>query len=71
MAGFNFLILKQYTTNIEYFQADGPLFFYISDAGAFTTEWIQRGLIADLAMEFGGALFTADFRYFRNNLPTA
>lgn len=67
----NVLILKHYRTNIEYFENDGPLFFYLSDAGQFTTEWIERGLIADLAMEFGGALFTANLRYFRDNLPTA
>ncbi len=46
------------------------MFFYISDAGQYTTEWIERGLIADLAMEFGAALFTTDLRYFRENTPT-
>lgn len=44
--------------------------FYLNDAGAFTTEWIEDGLMADLAMEFYGALFTANMRYFRENRPT-
>ncbi|KAJ6641299.1 putative serine protease pcp-1 [Pseudolycoriella hygida] len=59
-----------YDVNIEHYVENGTLFFYISDAGQYTTEWIERGLIADLAMEFGAALFTADIRYFRNNTPT-
>lgn len=46
------------------------MFFYLSDAGQYTTEWIERGLIADLAMESGAALFTSDIRYFRENTPT-
>lgn len=55
---------------MEYFRENGPLFFYLNDAGRFTDEWLERGLMADLAMELGGAIFTANLRYFRNNLPT-
>lgn len=46
------------------------MFFYLNDAGHFTTEWIERGLIVDLAMEFGAALLTSNLRYFRDNIPT-
>lgn len=56
--------------NIEHYADKGPMFFYINDAGHFTTEWIERGLMFDLAMQFGGALFTSNLRYFRDNLPT-
>lgn len=56
--------------NVDHYQENGTLFFYISDAGQYTTEWIERGLIADLAMEFGAAIFTTDLRYFRDNIPT-
>lgn len=55
---------------MEHFLENGTMFFYISDAGEYTTEWIERGLIADLAMEFNAALFTTDLRYFRENIPT-
>lgn len=56
--------------NLDYYIDDGPMFFYINDAGHFTTEWIESGLLHDLAMESGGALFTSNLRYFRDNLPT-
>lgn len=49
---------------------DLVMLFYLNDAGDFTIEWIESDLMLDLAMEFGGALFTSNLRYFRDNLPT-
>lgn len=48
----------------------GPLFFYINDGEQYTTEWIERGLVVDIARNVGGALVTSDHRYFRLNTAT-
>lgn len=60
----------EYTIKRDYHTPGGPLFVYINDAGIFTTQWLEFGLIHDLARDLGGALFTADHRYFRSNIPT-
>lgn len=67
---FFFSFAKSYTYNNEFYQEGGPLFFYINDGNAFTTEFLQIGLMADIAKEIGASLITADNRYFRSNLPT-
>lgn len=56
--------------NDAFYEEGGPLFFYISDNGQFTNEFLEVGLMADIAREVGAALITADNRYFRSNLPT-
>lgn len=63
-------LLQQYEYDVDYYETGGPLFFYINDAGTYTTEWITHGLAYDISRELNGALFTTDLRYFRLNLPT-
>lgn len=48
----------------------GAIFVYINDGEIFTTEFIEIGLMHDIARETYSALATADLRYFRSNLPT-
>lgn len=60
----------KYNSNQEYYNGSGPLFFFVNDAGVHTTEWIEHGLMVDLAREVGAALFRADHRYYGDNLPT-
>lgn len=48
----------------------GPLFIYVNDAVTYTTQWLQTGLMYDIAKKLNGALITSDHRYFRSNLPT-
>lgn len=55
---------------MDFYAVGGPLFIYINDGGAYTTEWLTHGLIYDAARELNGALFTTDLRYFRLNIPT-
>lgn len=43
---------------------------YVDDATVYTDEWIQAGLVYDIARDSGGALVTASHRYFGNNIPT-
>ncbi|KAJ6623773.1 putative serine protease K12H4.7 [Pseudolycoriella hygida] len=59
-----------YRLNLEYYEANGPLFVYINDGEQYTTEWIERGLIVDIARDLGGAVITSDHRYFRLNTAT-
>lgn len=69
----SFLYLTQqqvYEQNLEYYSNGGPLFFYINDASSSQTEWLENGLMVDIARNVGAALFTADHRYFRYNLLT-
>lgn len=49
---------------------NGPIFIYVNDGGVFTTQFLQTGLMHDIAVDLNAALVTADMRYFRNNLPT-
>jgi len=59
-----------YRLNIDHYREGGPLFIFVNGADAFTTEWIEEGLVVDVAREVGGALITTDHRYVRLNIPT-
>lgn len=55
----------------EYFINDvGGILIYINDGDVFTTEFLETGLMHDIAIDTYSAIVTADLRYFRNNLPT-
>ncbi|KAG4071866.1 hypothetical protein HA402_006027 [Bradysia odoriphaga] len=60
----------QYRLNLDFYRDEGPLFVYINDGEQYTTEWIEEGLIVDIARELGGAVITSDHRYWRLNTPT-
>jgi len=61
----------QYSLNLDYYVNGGPLFVYVNDGGlTASTEWIEAGLVVDVARQVGGALATADHRYIGQNLPT-
>lgn len=55
-----------YRANVEHFQENGPLFFYIDD-GLSSTQWLERGLVVDLARELRGAVISAPSRYLGRN----
>jgi serine protease 16 len=59
-----------YRLNLDHYREDGPIFIFINSADETTTEWIEAGLVVDVARETGGALVTADHRYVRLNIPT-
>lgn len=61
---------QHYRLNLDFYEAGAPLFVYINDGEQFTTEWIQEGLVVDIARDLQGAVITADHRYFRLNTPT-
>lgn len=56
--------------NRNFYVPGGPLFVFVNDAGTFSTQWLQTGLMYDIAEQLGAALITADHRYFGVNLPT-
>lgn len=56
--------------NLDHYQEDGPIFIFVNAADPTTTEWIEEGLVVDVAREVGAALVTADHRYVRTNIPT-
>lgn len=65
------ITLQQYLLKDEYFLRDtGAIFIYINDGDVFTTQFLETGLMHDIAIETYSALATADLRYFRSNLPT-
>lgn len=64
-------LLQQYQLKDDYFVAGmGGILVYINDGDVFTTEFLETGLMHDLATDTYSALATADLRYFRSNLPT-
>lgn len=65
-----FLFRQTYTQNLAHYRPNGPIFVFVGDGGVYTTEWLVGGLIYDIASEVGGALVTADHRYFGKNIPT-
>lgn len=44
---------------------------FIHGSGEYTTEWIENGLMVDIAEKEGAALVTFDHRFFGENTPTA
>jgi len=56
---------QTYHANVEYFEDNGPLFFFINDGSG--THWISQGLVVDLAKTLKGAVVTADTRYINEN----
>lgn len=62
--------MQTYEQNLEYYVKGGPLFFYINDGSSDTHQWLKSGLMVDIARKVYAALFSADHRYFRQNLPT-
>lgn len=42
---------------------------YINDGGIYHKEWLQSGLVYEVAARTGGALITADHRYTGVNIP--
>lgn len=61
---------QNYRLNLDFYREGGPLFIYINDGEQYTTEWVERGLVVDVARNVGGAVITSDHRYFRLNTPT-
>jgi len=59
-----------YTQKADHYRLGGPIYVFINDGGLFTTEWLDTGLMHDIAMETGALLITSANRYFRENLPT-
>lgn len=43
---------------------------YVNNGGVIKNEFIERGLVYDIARSTGGALVTADHRYSGHNIPT-
>lgn len=56
--------------NLEHYVENGPIFIFINGPDETTTQWIERGLVVDVAQEVGAAVVTADHRYVRENIPT-
>lgn len=61
---------QHYRLNLDFYESGGPLFVYINDGEQYTTEWIEAGLVVDIARDLRGAVITSDHRYFRLNTPT-
>lgn len=55
---------------MDYYKYLGPIYIYLKDGGDTSTQWIEEGLMVDIARETNGALFTFDMRYFGTNIPT-
>lgn len=56
--------------NIQNYQVGGPIFIFVNDAGRYETQWLQQGLMVDIARNVGGVLVAADHRFFGDSLPT-
>jgi len=59
-----------YHANLNFTGNNGVVFILLKDAGDYTTQGIESGLIVDIARERNGTLFTFDYRYFGTNRPT-
>lgn len=56
--------------NLDHYDEGGPIFIFVNGLDETTTEWIEAGLVVDVARQVGAALVTADHRYNRLNIPT-
>jgi len=56
-----------YNVNANHFEEGGPLYIYLKDTFDYSTQWIERGLMVDVARETGAAVMTFDYRYFGRN----
>lgn len=56
--------------NLDHYRENGPIFIFVNAADPTSTEWIEDGLVVDVARQVGAALVTADHRYVRTNIPT-
>jgi serine protease 16 len=59
-----------YRLNLDFYRENGPIFIFVNGLDEFTTEWIERGNVVDVAREVGAALVTAAHRYTGQNIPT-
>jgi serine protease 16 len=59
-----------YRLNLDNYEEGGPIFIFVNGPDRTTTEWIEQGLVVDVARHVGAALVTADHRYVRLNIPT-
>lgn len=56
---------------MDHYQPGGPFYVYIKDVADLSTQWIEHGLMVDVAKNTSAALFTYNSRYFGQNVPTA
>lgn len=55
---------------MQHYQPGGPFYIYLKDVFDRSTQWIENGLMVDIARQTHGALFTYDPRYYGTNIPT-
>lgn len=70
-SNYRISVPQTYTQNVQHFEedTDSPIFIYVGDGGHFTTEWLVRGHMFDIAADLKAALVTADHRYYGQNIP--
>jgi len=61
----------RYNVNANFFVSNGPLYIYLKDFDDSTTQWIESGLMVDVAKDTGAALITFDSRFFGRNRITS
>jgi len=59
-----------YRLNLDHYVEGGPIFVFIHSGDFITTEYIETGLVVDVAAQVGGAVATTEHRYFGLNRPT-
>lgn len=62
-------IPQTYHANVQHYQPGGPIYIYIKDVYDRSTQWIEGGLMVDIARNTSGALYTYDARYLGENIP--
>lgn len=58
---------QTYHANVNHYQPGGPFYIFVKDVYDRSTQWIERGLMVDIARNTSGALFTYDPRYYGHN----
>lgn len=58
----------KYTANVQFFNRSGPLFFLVRSGFSYNGNYIEDGLVKDLAEKLNGTVITATSRYFDDNL---
>lgn len=61
-------LFQTYYENLEHYVPGGPFYIYIKESS--DSQWIENGLMVDIAANTSAALFTFDLRYFGDNIPT-
>jgi thymus-specific serine protease len=66
---FEFILQRYYSNDVHYIPG-GPIFIYIGAGYEVYGNYLDSGLVYDLAREVGGYMFATESRFYGESRPT-